>query len=102
MTFMTPDPRFDKIEHMQGKVDDSINLSWDAIKSCATDTPVDFVKENGSFIRVLKKLHNAVARLFSEKAMWASESLVNMVESMAPISRDAAIKMVQSAEYLDG
>ena len=98
-TFMTPDVEFDNVEHMQAKVNQSIELSWGAIQACVTDTPVDFVKEKGGFIGVLRDMYNSVARLFDNKPMWLSEPLVRMVEKLTPtgVSRDEMHRRAREA-----
>ena len=83
-TFMTPDAQFDNVERMQAKVDHSIELSWGAIQAWATDTPVDFVKEKGGLINVLRDMYDSVARLFGDKALWVSDPLVRMVGKLTP------------------
>ena len=103
-TFMTPDLQFDNVEHMQAKVNQSIELSWGAIQACATDTPVDFMKEKGGFIGVLRDMYNSVARRFSEKAIWVSEPLVKMAEKLTPagVSRNEIYERAREACFFDG
>ena len=69
------------------------------IQACVTDTPVDFVKEKGGFIGVLRDMYNSVARLFDNKPMWLSEPLVRMVEKLTPtgVSRDEMHRRAREA-----
>lgn len=40
--------------------------------------PVDFMEDNDGLLSVFRLMYNSVARLFSHKATWVSEYLVNM------------------------
>ncbi|CAM9708750.1 unnamed protein product, partial [Ectocarpus sp. 8 AP-2014] len=61
-TFISPKPEIDNIVAMNTKVDLSVQLSWDTIRTCATAQRVDFMGQGGGFKETARKMYNSVAR----------------------------------------
>lgn len=104
-TFITPNPETDNVENMQRKVNKSIELTWKAIEEKAASERVDFMKMNGGFLSIIRKMYNFVAgffaKLFGAKAggwwMWVSNDFVSLVKRVGSFKNDDdAKKMAKS------
>lgn len=111
-TFVTPDPEFDRdVEAMGRKVQKSVELSWGAIEKHSTAERVDFMKMNGGFLSIVRKMYNFVAHfftgLFGAKSalwMWVSKDYVDLIHQVGdfPSRKDAenaAKEIVVDANY---
>ncbi|CAN0411322.1 unnamed protein product [Pylaiella littoralis] len=72
-TFITPNRDLDNVVAMNRKVRHSVDLSWDAIRTCATASRVDFLGQGGGVKVTARKMYNAVARHIGAGAVRVSE-----------------------------
>lgn len=81
-TFATPNPEFDNVEVMEWKIRQSIHLSWGAIDEHSTRKRVDFMKLNGGFMGIARKINKYITRHVGAAAESVSDPCFNTFQRM--------------------
>lgn len=105
-TFLTPRPRDG--QYIKDRVQESIALSWRAI-SKHSNRRVDFMAQNGGFVRVIRVMYNQVSRWFSRQfrrnwiPLWVTADFVQLIDQAGEFdsraeAEEAAREIVRRSE----
>lgn len=97
-TFMTPNPECDNVAVMNTKRALSVELSWNAIETCASARPVQYLRQGGGFIAIIRKMYNAVARNISAGLVWVSGPFVDLIQRVTGAPREEAMQAAREVE----